>query len=105
MYRGLKAEDYYKYMNTSKEKMMEQYKDTAKKNVLYRLVLKAIMKQVEIPVSDEEINAEFEEMASDAKMPVEDFMKNVNEEYINYVRNNIITTKLFDYLNNNNTIK
>ena len=105
MYRGLKAEDYYKYMNTSKEKMMEQYRDTAKKNVLYRLVLKAIMKQVEIPVSDEEINAEFEKMASDAKMPVEDFMKNVNEEYRNYVRNNIITTKLFDYLKNNNTIK
>ena len=105
MYRGLKAEDYYKYMNTSKEKMMEQYKDTAKKNVLYRLVLKAIMKQVEIPVSDEEINAEFEKMAADAKMPVEDFMKNVNEEYRNYVRNNIITTKLFDYLKNNNTIK
>ena len=104
MYRGLKAEDYYKYMNTTKEKMMEQYRDTAKKNVLYRLVLKAIMKQVEIPVSDEEIDAEFAKMAEDAKMPKEDFMKNVNEQYRNYVRNNIITTKLFDYLKNNNTI-
>ena len=104
MYRGLKAEDYYKYMNTSKEKMMEQYKDTAKKNVLYRLVLKAIMKQIEIPVSDEEIDAEFAKMAEESKMPVEDFMKNVNEQYRNYVRNNIITTKLFDYLKNNNTI-
>ena len=104
MYRGLKAEDYYKYMNTTKEKMMEQYKDTAKKNVLYRLVLKAIMKQVEIPVSDEEINDEFKKMAEEAKMPVDDFMKNVNEQYRNYVRNNIITTKLFDYLKNNNTI-
>ena len=104
MYRGLKAEDYYKYMNTTKEKMMEQYRDTAKKNVLYRLVLKAIMKQVEIPVSDVEIDAEFAKMAEDAKMPKEDFMKNVNEQYRNYVRNNIITTKLFDYLKNNNTI-
>ena len=104
MYRGLKAEDYYKYMNTSKEKLMEQYHETAKKNVLYRLVLKAIMKQVEIPVSDEDIDSAIAKMAEDAKMPVEDFKKNVNEEYKNYIRNDIITTKLFDYLKNNNKI-
>ena len=104
MYRGLKAEDYYKYMNTSKEKLMEQYHETAKKNVLYRLVLKAIMKQVEIPVSDEDIDEAIAKMAEDAKMPVEDFKKNVNEEYKNYIRNDIITSKLFDYLKNNNKI-
>ena len=105
MYRGLKAEDYYKYMNTSKEKLMEQYHDNAKKNVLFRLVLKAVMKQVEVPVSDEDIDEAIAKMAEDAKMPVEDFKKNVNEEYKNYIRNDIITTKLFEYLKNNNTIK
>ncbi len=105
MYRGMKAEDYYKFMNTSKEKLAEQYKDTAKKNVLYRLVVEAIMKKVEVPVSDEDVENTIADMAKNAKMEVEDFKKNVNEEYRNYIRNDIATTKLFEYLKNNNTIK
>ncbi|MCI7401283.1 MAG: trigger factor [Christensenella sp.] len=105
MYRGLKADDYYKYMNTTREKLAEQYKDTAKKNVLYRLVLEAVLKQVQVPVSEEEIEEAIAKMAADSGAAVEDFKKNINEQYMNYIRNDITTNKLFEYLKNNNTIK
>ena len=105
MYRGLKAEDYYKYMNTTAEKLADQYKDTAKKNVLYRLVIEQLIKEIQIPVSDEEIEENIAKMAADAKMALEDFKKNVNEEYRNYIRNDIVTSKVFEYLKNNNNIK
>ncbi len=63
------------------------------------------MKKVEVPVSDEDVENTIADMAKNAKMEVEDFKKNVNEEYRNYIRNDIATTKLFEYLKNNNTIK
>lgn len=105
MYRGLNKDDYYKYMNTTAEKLAEQYKETAKKNVLYRLVLEALLKQIQIPVSDEEVEEGIAKMAENANMEVENFKKNINDEYLNYIRNDITTSKLFEYLKNNNTIK
>ena len=44
-------------------------------------------------------------MAADSGAAVEDFKKNINEQYMNYIRNDITTNKLFEYLKNNNTIK
>ncbi|MGN0788825.1 MAG: hypothetical protein ACI4MY_02720, partial [Christensenellales bacterium] len=89
----------------TKEELMEKYSDTAKKNVLFRLVLEAILKEVKIVVSDEEVNEQIADMANKAGKSVEEYSKLINEEYRNYIRNDVITTKLFTYLKNNNTIK
>ena len=105
MYQGLNKDDYYKFTGTTKEELMEKYSDTAKKNVLFRLVLEAILKEVKIVVSDEEVNDQIADMASKAGKSVEEYNKLINEEYRNYIRNDLITTKLFTYLKNNNTIK
>ena len=105
MYQGLNKDDYYKFTGTTKEELMEKYSDTAKKNVLFRLVLEAILKEVKIVVSDEEVNEQIADMANKAGKSVEEYSKLINEEYRNYIRNDVITTKLFTYLKNNNTIK
>lgn len=104
-YQGLKAEDYYKYTGMTRDNLKTQYKDMAEKNVLFRLTLEALLKAIQIPVSDEEINDKIAEMAKQAGKTVEEYSKYINEEYRNYLRNDLITTKLFEYLKNNNTIK
>ena len=72
---------------------------------MFRLVLEAILKEVKIVVSDEEVNEQIADMANKAGKSVEEYSKLINEEYRNYIRNDVITTKLFTYLKNNNTIK
>ena len=104
-YQGLKAEDYYKYTGMKRDDLKTQYKDMAEKNVLFRLTLEALLKAIQIPVSDEEIDDKIAEMAKQAGRSVEEYSKYINEEYRNYLRNDLITTKLFEYLKNNNTIK
>lgn len=104
-YQGLKAEDYYKYTGVKRENLQTQYKDMAEKNVLFRLTLEALLKAIQVPVSDEEIDDKIAEMAKQAGRSVEEYSKYINEEYGNYLRNDLITTKLFEYLKNNNTIK
>lgn len=104
-YQGLKAEDYYKYTGMKREDLQTQYKDMAEKNVLFRLTLEALLKAIQVPVSDEEIDDKIAEMAKQAGRSVEEYSKYINEEYRNYLRNDLVTTKLFEYLKNNNTIK
>ena len=97
-YQGLKAEDYYKYTGMKREDLQTQYKDMAEKNVLFRLTLEALLKAIQVPVSDEEIDDKIAEMAKQAGRSVEEYSKYINEEYGNYLRNDLITTKLFEYL-------
>lgn len=104
-YQGLKAEDYYKYTGIKRDDLKKQYADMAKKNVLFRLTLEALLKEIQIPVSDEEINEKVADMAKEAGKTFEEYSKYMNDEYKEYLRRDIITNKLFEYLKNNNTIK
>ena len=56
-------------------------------------------------VSDEEINEKIADMAKEAGKTFEEYSKYMNDEYKEYLRRDIITNKLFEYLKNNNTIK
>ncbi|MDE5991056.1 MAG: trigger factor, partial [Clostridia bacterium] len=71
-YQGLKAEDYYKYTGMKRDDLKTQYKEMAEKNVLFRLTLEALLKAIQIPVSDEEINDKIAEMAKQAGRSVEE---------------------------------
>lgn len=104
-YQGMKIEDYYKYTGTTKEELIGRYKEQAAKNVRIQLVLDAIMKEVKIPVSEEDIEAQIAQLAEKAGKSVEEYGKNVNEEFRNYLRQDIVTSKLFEFFKNNNEIK
>ncbi|MEG2413416.1 MAG: trigger factor [Clostridia bacterium] len=104
-YQGLKPEDYYKMLNTTRDDVKKNYNDTAAKNVRSGLVVSELVKAITIPVDEEEVVAEIKSMAEKAGKSFEEYEKNINEEYRGYIRNDIITTKLFAYLKNNNEIK
>lgn len=104
-YQGLKAEDYYKYTGMKRDDLKTSYKDMAEKNVRFRLTLEALLKAIQVPVSEEEVDEKITDMAKQAGKTFEEYSKYINAEYREYLRRDIITTKLFEYLKNNNTIK
>ncbi len=104
-YQGLNAKDYYKYTGMTQEKLRENYKEMAEKNVKLRLTLDALLKAVQVPVSDEEIDEKIADMANQAGKTFEEYKGYINEQYREYLRRDLVTSKLFEYLKNNNTIK
>ena len=104
-YQGIKLADYLKYLNTTEEKLREERTEQAKQTVKTRLVLEAILKKENIKVTDEELDAKLEEVATKYKKSLEDYKKSLGEKNILYFENELLMDKLFDFLRANNTIK
>lgn len=92
---GLKFEDYLKYTNTTVEKIKEEKKAEAEKNIKFRLVMEEIMKVENITVTPEEVNVEFDKLPAEQK----------NSQGMSYIANQLIVDKLFAFLKSNNEIK
>ncbi len=79
-YQGLNLEQYLKYTGMTVDKMREQFKDDAAKNVKTSLVLEKICEEEGIDASEDEINKEYESMAESNGMKIEDIKKYVSED-------------------------
>ncbi|NLL56157.1 MAG: trigger factor [Clostridiales bacterium] len=91
---GLKFDDYLKYTNTTVEKIKEEKREEALKNIKYRLVMEEIMKAENINVTPEELNAEVNKLPDEQK----------NAQQMSYIANQMIVDRLFDFLKSNNEI-
>lgn len=103
MYQGLKFEDYLKYMKTTREQVVDEYKDRAEKNVKVRLVMEAIVKAEDLKIEDKEIEERIAKIAEDSSQSVEDFKKTLRKEQIDYIVNSILSDKIMDMLKAENT--
>lgn len=92
---GLKLTDYLQYAGTTVEKIKEEKRDEAVKNIKSRLVIEAIIKAENIEVTPEELNAEFDKLDE----------KSRNTQQMSYLANKLIIDKLFDFLKSNNEVK
>ena len=79
-YQGLNLEQYLKYTGMTVDKMREQFKDDAAKNVKTSLVLEKVCEAEGIDASEDEINKEYESMAESNGMKIEDIKKYVSED-------------------------
>lgn len=70
-YQGLSMDQYFKFTGMNAESLKEQLKPQALKNIQSRLVLEAIIAAENIEVSDEEMDAEIEKMATMYQMEVD----------------------------------
>lgn len=105
MYKGMDKDAYYKFTNSTQQDLKAKYMENAGKNVKIKLVLEALMKEISIPVSQEEIEEAIVKMAEQAQKEVEEYKKLLNDEYMDYICQNITTGKLLEYLKSNNEIK
>ncbi len=73
--QGISLDVYYKFTKSTEEDLRKQMEPEARQNVLYRLMLEAIMSLEKVEATEEEINKEVEEMAKNYNMAKEELLK------------------------------
>lgn len=71
MSQGMNYDDYLKYAQTTREKMIDNMKDEAERRILYRLVMEEVAKAEGIEATEEDYEARMKEMAEAYRMDVE----------------------------------
>jgi trigger factor len=104
-YQGLKLADYLKYLGKSMEDFRKDYKGQAEEIVKSQLVIEAIIEKEEIQATDEDVEKRVEEMATAQGKPVPDVKKNMAARQLDYIKNEIVIKKFFDFLKASNTIE
>ena len=102
MYQGLKLQDYLDFLKVSVADFRKNYEDQAKKNVLNQLVISQLIKEENIQATEDEVNAKIAEQAASVGKETEEYKKGMDPRQFDYIRSDIIITKLFDMLKANN---
>ena len=104
MYQGLKLEDYIKYMGQTMPQFRAQFSEQAKMRVLSQLVIEKIVREEKITATQEEIDAKIAEQAASVGKTAEEYKKNIDPRQQEYITNDIVITKLFTFLEENNNM-
>ena len=102
MYQGLKLQDYLDFLKISKEDFRKNYEEQAKKNVTNQLIISHIIEAEKIEATEEEVEAKVAEQAASVGKTTEEYKKNMDPRQFNYIRSDIVITKLFNFLKENN---
>ena len=104
MYQGLKMEDYLRYMGQTMEEFREQYREQAAPRVMSQLVIEKIVKTENFTAEDAEVEEKIAEQAKSVEKSAEEYKKNMDPRQFDYIKNDIVITKLFDFLMKNNEL-
>ncbi|SFK96699.1 trigger factor [Lachnospiraceae bacterium KH1T2] len=96
--QGLSLDMYMKYTGITRDKLMDQMKDQAKKNIESRLVLEAIVDAEKLEASDEEFENEVKKMADQYKMEADKLKEVIGEREQKAIRGDIAIQKAVDLI-------
>ena len=102
MYQGLRLEDYANYLGKSVEDMRNEKREDALKSVKIRLALQEIINLEKIDFTDKEVDEKVKEMAKSANKTIKEYKNSLTEQHMNYIKNDILMTKLMNFLVENN---
>lgn len=97
-YQGLELDKYLEMTGMDMKAFREQYKEKAEQDVKTQLVLEKIGAVEAIVPDDNDTNEEIKNMAETYKQSEEDFRKHLNDDDIEYIRNNLVIKKTVDFL-------
>ncbi len=97
--QGISIEQFFKYTNSNREALKDQYKDEAIKRIKYRLIIEEIIKSEKIEVSDEEINNELRELSKKYNMTEQEVKKQYGEN-LDYIKYDLEVKKVFNIIKN-----
>ena len=89
-------------MKVSKEEFRKNYEESAKKNVISQLIISQIIKEEKIEATDAEVDEKVAEQAKSVDKDVEEYKKGMDPRQFDYIRSDIVITKLFKFLQENN---
>ena len=98
MYQGLRLEDYANYLGKSVEDMRNEKREDALKSVKIRLALQEIINLEKIDFTDKEVDEKVKEMAKSANKTIKEYKNSLTEQHMNYIKNDILMTKLMNFL-------
>ena len=104
-YQGLKLADYLKYIGKSMKEYRKDFTAQATDLVKSQLVIEAIIEKEEIEATEEDVEKRVEEMATAQGKPVPDVKKNMQARQLDYIKNEIVIKKFFEFLKTSNTIE
>ena len=96
-YQGATLESYLELTRSSMEELRNVNRPSAENAVKTQLVIGEIIKKEKITVTQAEIDAKYQKS-------LEEYKKLVGEYELSYIANDIIITKLFDFLFKNNNL-
>ena len=102
MYQGANLEAYASYLGTTVDALREERRPEAVKSVKIRLALQEILKNEKIEVLDKDVDNYVENIAKRANKSAEEYKKSMTDERLNYIKNEILMTKLLEFLVENN---
>ena len=102
MYQGLKLQDYLDFLKTTMADFRKNYEEQAIKNVKNQLIISQLIKEENIEATQDEIDAKVAEQAKSVEKEVEEYKKGMDPRQFDYIKNDIIITKLFATLKENN---
>ena len=76
----------------------------ATRNVKARLVLEKLIRTNNLDITEADIDAKIEEMAKNVGKSLEEYKKQVNNDMVNHIANELLMKKLLNFLHENNTI-
>jgi trigger factor len=97
-YQGLDIGSYLEATNTSPDDLKERFHEKAHDIVRGSLILEEIAKQENLEVSEEELNEEMKKYAKAFKTTPEEYRKNMRDEELIGIKQNLLTNKIFDIL-------
>ncbi|MBN2852016.1 MAG: trigger factor [Clostridia bacterium] len=97
-YQGMDIKKYAELTGMTIENFREQYKEIAKGQVKTQLVIEAIAKEQNFEVTEEDYEAKIVKTAENYKMEVEEFKKNLSDDYKAYFKETIVNEKAVDFL-------
>ena len=103
-YQGLNIESYFKYTQSSMEKLREEYRERAEKSVRTRLVFEEIVKAEKLKANKKAVEAKIKEYAEQIGSTYEEFSKQLQPNDRYYFENQVITDSLIELLKKENTL-
>ena len=95
-------EDYLDFLKTTMADFRKNYEEQAKKNVLSQLIIAHIIAEEKIVAMEDEVNERIADQAKSVDKDVEEYKKGMDPRQFDYIRSDIIITKLFNFLKENN---
>lgn len=94
--QGLNMQQYFQFTGLNANTFMENLKPQALKRIQCRLVLEAVAKAENIEVSEEELDKEFDNMASQYRMEKEKLVELINDKEREQIKMDIAVQKAVD---------
>jgi trigger factor len=101
MYQGLQMEQYLQLMGTTKEEFLERVKPDAIARIKTSLVLEAVAAAENIVASDDDVDAEIQDMAKQYQMKPEELKDMIGAPELENIKKDIASRKALEFLGEN----